>query len=318
MSSEYTGVYKRGKKFMAQIGIDHRMKYLGTHDTPKEAALAYDRAVTQHKLASSRLNFPNGLPSDDEDYDAIMHPNGLASDDENYDAIMNPKKKRRLHSTTTKEYNGVSKNGERFEARIYFNGKYNSLGTHDTPTEAAVAFDRAVTQHKLSSSKLNFPNGLASDDENYDAIMNPKKKRRLHSTNTSGYTGVSKNRKRFKAVIYFDGKYKHLGTHDTPKEAALAFDRAVIQHKLSSSKLNFPNDYISSSEDDESSNRSDYYHSSNDDDKCGEEAVADSSFQHGSQAQLRFVDPMLEQLFAEEQQKNNDADEFHKTNRWKT
>jgi hypothetical protein len=235
MSSEYTGVYKRGKKFMAQIGIDHRMKYLGTHNTPKEAALAYDRAVTQHKLASSRLNFPNGLPSDDEDYDAIMHPNGLAS-----------------------------------------------------------------------------------DDENYDAIMNPKKKRRLHSTNTSGYTGVSKNRKRFKAVIYFDGKYKHLGTHDTPKEAALAFDRAVIQHKLSSSKLNFPNDYISSSEDDESSNRSDYYHSSNDDDKCGEEAVADSSFQHGSQAQLRFVDPMLEQLFAEEQQKNNDADEFHKTNRWKT
>jgi len=150
------------------------------------------------------------------------------------------------------EYRGVSKRGTRFHARINIDGRQKYLGTYDTPKEAALAYDRAVVQHKLSSSKLNYPDGLPIDDEDYEELMNPKKKRRLHSNNTTGYTGVSKNKKRFMAQINLDRKNKYLGMYDTPKEAALAYDRAVIQLKLSSSKLNFPNDYTTSREDDES------------------------------------------------------------------
>jgi len=238
-TSGYTGVFKSGKRFSAQIGIGNgKRKSLGTHDTAKEAALAYDRAVVQHKLPSSRLNYPDGLPNDGTD------------DDE----IMNPTKKRKLGSNNT---TGVIKSRMRFMAQIKIDGTIKNLGTHDTPQEAALAFDRTVVQHKLlPSSNLNFSNGLPSNNEDdnatTNATTNPKKKRRLHTNNTSGYTGVYKNRKKFQARIFFDSTTKSLGTYDTAKEAALAYDRAIIQHKLCSSKLNFPNDYEYTSSDEES------------------------------------------------------------------
>ena len=220
-TSGYNGVSKSGEKIVAQISINCKHVYLGTHDKPKAAALAYDRAVTQHKLPSSKLNYPDGLPLDDEDYEELM----------------NPKKKRRLHSTNTTGYNGIYKKGQRYQARIKIGGKMKHLGGYATAKEAALAYDRAVIQHKFPSSKLNYPDGLPIDDEDYEELMNPKKK--LASSNTTGYIGVSKVGKRFVERIYFDNKAKSLGTYDTPKEAALAYDHAVVQHKLSS-KLNFP------------------------------------------------------------------------------
>jgi hypothetical protein len=297
----YNGVYKSGKRFKAQIQIDRTPKNLGTYDTPKEAALAFDRAVVQHKLSSSRLNYPDGLPIDDEDYEELM----------------NPKKKRRLGSNNTTGYNGVYKSRKKFRAEIRIDGKKRSLGSYDTPKEAALAFDRAVVQHKLPSSKLNYPDGLPIDDEDYEELMHPQKKRRLGSTNTSGYTGVYKNRKRFTAQIKIDRKQKYLGSYDTPKEAALAYDRAVVQHKLSSSKLNFPNDYTTSSEDDESSEEesddsssSDSCHSSDDDESDEEEDAPEPSPVPEAQPQPQFVrEPMLDQMVADAQNKKQEEEQ---------
>ena len=67
-------MYKDRKRFNAAITIDYKLKHLGRYDTPKEAALAFDRAVVQHKHSSSKLNYPDGLPIDDEDYEELMHP----------------------------------------------------------------------------------------------------------------------------------------------------------------------------------------------------------------------------------------------------
>ena len=153
------------------------------------------------------------------------------------------------------------------------------------------------------------------------------KKRKLHSTNTTGYRGVIKVRKRFRAQIYVGGTIgtmKNLGTYDTPKEAALAYDRAVIQHKLSSSKLNFPNDYTTSSEDDESSEEesdgssssssssSDSCHSSDDDESDDDESDDDEDAVEpppSPQAQPEFVrEPMLDQLFADSQNKKQEEE----------
>ena len=106
----------------------------------------------------------------------------------------------------------------------------------------------ALTHHKRPASLMNYP----------DAGLNPTKKRRLISTNTTKYKGVYNSGKRFQAWIRIDGKQEYfgryttpIGTYDTAKEAALAVDRAIVQHKLSSSKLNFPNGYTSNSEDEE-------------------------------------------------------------------
>ena len=91
---------------------------------------------------------------------------------------------------------------------------------------------------------------------------------------------------RFKAVIRIDGKQKNLGTYDMAKEAALAYDRAVVQHKLSYSKLNFPHDWPSSDKDESD----------------GDEGV--ESLKPSSPAQPLFHrETMLDQLVAEEQNK---------------
>ena len=266
----YTGVYKKRQRFRAQIKIDRKTIRLGIYDTPKEAGLAYDRAVVQHNLAPSRLNFPNGLPLDDKDYDALM----------------NPTKKRRLRPSNTSGYNGVGKTVRQgFKAKITVDGSMKYLGIYSTPEEAAFAYDRAVVKYKLASSKLNYPNGV--DYKGMHPKMNLKKKRRrLDPRNTTGYTGVIKRRKRFQAQIKINRKEKYLGTYDTPKEAALAYDRAVVQHKLSYSKLNFPHDWPSSDEDESD----------------GDEGV--ESLKPSSPAQPLFHrESMLDQLVAEEQNK---------------
>ena len=42
---------------------------------------------------------------------------------------------------------------------------------------------------------------------------------RLRAQNTSGFKGVSRDKKKWRAYINIDGKYKHLGVFDTPEEA---------------------------------------------------------------------------------------------------
>ena len=69
-----------------------------------------------------------------------------------------PSKKRKLLSTNTTGYRGVSKRGERFQAQICINDKLKYLGTYETPQEAAVAYSMIewctvlnVTSEQLSS-----------------------------------------------------------------------------------------------------------------------------------------------------------------------
>ena len=49
----------KGKKFDAGIKIGGKKSYLGTYDTAKEAAIAYDRAVLKANQSTTLLNFPD-------------------------------------------------------------------------------------------------------------------------------------------------------------------------------------------------------------------------------------------------------------------
>ena len=62
----------------------------------------------------------------------------------------------------------------------------------------------------------------------------------LLSTNTVGYRGVSKNGNKFMTQLTVDGKCKHIGLYITAKEAAIAYDRALLKANKSTTKLNFP------------------------------------------------------------------------------
>ena len=208
-------------------------------------------------------------------------------------------KKRKLRSTNTTGFRGVSKaggNGERFRAKIRIEGRYKHLGTHGTAKEAALAFDRAVTKHRLSPSRLNYPAGLlASNDKDYNQLMTQTKNTKLPAKNTTGYRGVTKWENRFQAQITVGIRnHKHLGTYETAKEAALAFDRAVVKYKLSSSNFNFPNDYTSSSS------------SSSDDDESNVDDQATAALEPKASPPAKIFfhrDPMLDRLFAEQQNK---------------
>ena len=98
---------------------------------------------------------------------------------------------------------------------------------------------------------MNPPNGLYVDHINHNKSDNRRENLRnctlaenQHNTkrpknNTTGYKGVSKDRRRFRANIYVDGKQRCLGTFDTPEEAAHVYDVAAVTYFGEFAKINF-------------------------------------------------------------------------------
>lgn len=62
----------------------------------------------------------------------------------------------------------------------------------------------------------------------------------LYSNNTSGYQGVTwdKERKRWKASIWVEGKLKNLGKFKCRHEAARAYNKAALEFHGESAFLN--------------------------------------------------------------------------------
>jgi len=209
----YFGVSKQSSgKYKAQITIDGKTKYLGSYDTAKQAAKVYDKEAIRLRKPFSKLNYPKKAPV-------------------GYIPIQ-----KTLQSNNTIGYRGVSKNRKKFAAKISIGGKWTHIGNYDTPKEAAIAYDRAVLKANRSTSLLNFPDMVHNLD------VEPKRKE--YKRSSTGYRGVTKNTNggKFTATIRLikGGKQKHLGTFDTPKKAALAYDQVAIKAGQKKSTLNFP------------------------------------------------------------------------------
>ena len=60
---KYKGVYKtKSGRCYAQIRIDGKVQNLGTFDTAKQAARAYDRAAMQAGRPPTKLNYQDKVP----------------------------------------------------------------------------------------------------------------------------------------------------------------------------------------------------------------------------------------------------------------
>ena len=148
-----------------------------------------------------------------------------------------PKSKRKKRSYSKTGYIGVSKNnrGDKYTAVISINGKLKYLGSsYDTAKQAAKAHDKEAIKLRRPLSKLNYPKKAPAG---YTPIQQP-----VHTNNSVGYRGVTKKKKgkKFIAQTTIDGKRKHIGMYDTPKEAAIFYDRAILKANRSTSVLNFP------------------------------------------------------------------------------
>lgn len=64
------------------------------------------------------------------------------------------------------------------------------------------------------------------------AEENSKHKQLVMQTNSSGYRGVTKHKRKYKATINVSGSFIHLGLWDTALEAAKAYDYYIVTNKL--------------------------------------------------------------------------------------
>lgn len=83
-------------------------------------------------------------------------------------------------------------------------------------------------------------NGLNNTRKNLRIISNQENvsRRRLGKRNTTGYRGVFKYKRYFVAKITNNKKTIHLGYFKDTKEAAVAYNEAVMKYGISKEKLN--------------------------------------------------------------------------------
>lgn len=106
-----------------------------------------------------------------------------------------------------------------------------NLGRFETKEDAARAYNKAAFDQFGKFARLN------NVEPKFPAIEKPKTGRR----NTSGYIGVSKDKKSAKWVseITVNGDRLRLGRFNCPKDAALAYDEVAKKLRGHTAKLNF-------------------------------------------------------------------------------
>ena len=78
------------------------------------------------------------------------------------------KKRKIMRSHNKTGFNGVSKNGKKFVARIRIDGKQKYLGIFTRARDAAMAYDKAIVKYHQPRTKFNFPDGMPLEDQYSD------------------------------------------------------------------------------------------------------------------------------------------------------
>jgi hypothetical protein len=192
----------------------------GWQATPDRRRRTYHarRAVTgddgnRHYIYMHRqiMGEPEGLLVDHIDRDGLNNRRyNLRTCDSEGNA-----RNRSRRSDNTSGFTGVYRNKDCVGWIASINNKY--LGLYPTAEEAARAYDTAAVRTFGEFASLNFPDDFRPVEPSLSD---------LRPNNTSGFVGVIrvivKGRVRWYAKIHRGGKLIHVGTYNSPEEAAAA------------------------------------------------------------------------------------------------
>jgi hypothetical protein len=200
--------------------------YLGAWKTQREAAEAYDRAVIYYRGPDARRNFPRNR----------LVPSSVRA--------LQDEARARAKQLTTSSFRGVVRAAPSWIAQVKVRGRHVGLGHWPTEIAAAKAYDRAVAFYRLDTRTLNFsdrplaPLGAA---ELRRAARLIRKTERATSRYRGVFLATRDTGRPWLAQLTIDGMpTMSLGTWETERDAALAYDRAGRHYRLPKAALNFP------------------------------------------------------------------------------
>lgn len=130
-------------------------------------------------------------------------------------------------------YRGVYASKEKWVAAIRHNGKSKHVATCSSPELAAAAYDQESIKLFGNRAQTNVKAGLLDPSIVYTPKPKVPQRRypQLAKTNTSGYKGVWRHKKKWAASIQLGKKKVFLGSHDSAAQAARAYDAAAISSR---------------------------------------------------------------------------------------
>lgn len=156
-NKKYRGVkYLRDKdSYGAFIGYGGKRYKLGTRKLPSEAAVLYDTAARVLYRDQAVLNFPDK----EEPVQKVVHKAEEILEEHGHST---PSRYKPLDIVSDDErpeppkFRGVSRNGNKFHAKITYNGERIHISTRDTPEEAARDYDTKAIELLGRKAKTNF------------------------------------------------------------------------------------------------------------------------------------------------------------------
>jgi len=210
-----------GGKFEASVWDHDKTIHLGTFATAEEAALCYARYVGVERAAAeaaeARVAAPQPLTADEAR--AAAAAEGLELVPSSRSRSVTGFKGVRMHTPSYFQCSVIEENGE----------KKRYLGTFRTPEEAALCYARHIGAERAAAEAAKVRGEclqLKADEARAAAAAEGLELVPSLSSET-GFKGVYKHHRKYKAYVSENGNGCHLGTFATAEEAALCHARYI-------------------------------------------------------------------------------------------